>query len=40
MSLGNEQWIKNLNELWLDPNGNYHKFVEKQMGRLHSRAMR
>jgi hypothetical protein len=30
MSLENEQWIKNLNELWLDPNGIYHKFVEKQ----------
>ena len=30
MSLGNEQWMKNLNELWLDPNGIYHKFMEKQ----------
>jgi hypothetical protein len=37
MSLGNEQWIRNLNELWLDPNRNYHKFERKQIGRLHPR---
>ena len=30
MSLGNEQWIENLNELWLDPNRNYHKFEPEQ----------
>jgi hypothetical protein len=33
ISLGNEQQIKNLNELWLDPNGNYHKFEQKQRAR-------
>ena len=30
MSLVNEQWIKNLSELCLDPNGNYHKFRKPQ----------
>jgi hypothetical protein len=30
MLLANEQWIKNLSELCLDPNGNYHKFREPQ----------
>ena len=30
MSLTNEQWIKNLSELCLDPNGNYHKFRKPQ----------
>jgi hypothetical protein len=30
MSLANEQWIKNLSELCLDPNGNYHKFRKPQ----------
>ena len=30
MSLTKEQWIKNLSELCLDPNGNYHKFRKPQ----------
>ena len=34
MSIGNEQWIKNLTELWLDPNGNYHKFMQTRAPRL------
>jgi hypothetical protein len=40
MSLGNEQWIRNLNELWLDPNENCHNFKEKQMaGRIRNLAL-
>jgi hypothetical protein len=40
MSLGNEQWIRNLNELWLDPNENCHNFEEKQRpSYIHSLAL-
>src|ERR1700737_1333474 len=28
--LEDERWMKNLNEVWLDPNRNYHKFTQTQ----------
>jgi hypothetical protein len=30
MSLLREQWIKNVSEVWLDPNGIYNKFRKPQ----------